>query len=155
MKVTYLEGDEDDESELPTGEKTIYSGQVINCDLDKMLIHVRWPGSDGDDWVSLLEDDWEWIDGGRPSKAELAAALKRRRSKKELQPRQEFAAAAAGATAAPPSPPPPPPPPKVVPKVVDLKVDSTARSQHPSWCKALKRRPPLLAAAPCRPARLP
>ena len=40
MKVTYLEGDEDDETELPTGEKSIYTGQVVNCDLEKMLIHM-------------------------------------------------------------------------------------------------------------------
>ena len=64
MKVTYLEGaGEEDEEPDPTAEKTVYTGQVINCDLDLMLIHVRWPGSDGDDWVSLLEDDWDWIDG--------------------------------------------------------------------------------------------
>ena len=133
VKVTYLEGDEDDETELPTGEKSIFTGQVVNCDLEKMLIHVRWPNGDGDDWVSLLEDDWEWIDGGRPSKAELAAALKRRKIKKDSQPQPESPAAAAGSGPPPrPSPPPPPPP----PRAVDLKVDSTERSQH--LCAAVK-----------------
>jgi len=51
VRVTYLEGNEDDETELPTGEKSVYTGQVVNCDLEKMLIHVRWPGGEGDDWV--------------------------------------------------------------------------------------------------------
>jgi len=140
VRVTYLEGNEDDEEALPTGEKSVYTGQVVNCDLEKMLIHVRWPGGEGDDWVSLLEDDWEWVDGGRPTKDELAAALKRRKPKKDSHlPPPEPAAAVT-----PPRPPPPPPPP---PKAVDLKVDSTERSQHlAAAVKTLGGMSPQLAA---------
>ena len=138
VRVTYLEGNEDDETALPTGEKSVYTGQVVNCDLEKMLIHVRWPGGEGDDWVSLLEDDWEWVDGGRPTKDELAAALKRRKPKKDSHlPPPEPAAAVT-----PPRPPPPPPP-----KAVDLKVDSTERSQHlAAAVKTLGGMSPQLAA---------
>ena len=49
MKVSYA-----DEEDAATS--TTHFGTVINCDLEKMLVCVQWPGEEGEnDWVSLLE----------------------------------------------------------------------------------------------------
>lgn len=115
--------------------KTPYLGRVTDCDLDKLLLSVLFMGEQSIDWVSLTEDEWKWVDGGRPSKLELGAALKRLRPPKQ-------------ATYASKTPGPKPPPPEP-PKPVNLRVDSPERALQ--IARAVRA---LTGASPERPARL-
>ena len=222
MRVSYLD-DEQDEGDGYTsntsGRKTVYAGQVVDCNLEQMALFVLFPGEDEGDWataavqsrprlrglraagrdgrpgpaeratapratrpdsaailrlprqVSLLEDDWEWTDGGRPSMKELTVANKRRRAAAATAAAATVAAGSvapgggrggggrgrgrgrgrqqtpSSSTSGPPPPastPPPPPP----PKVVDLNVDSVERThQLLAMVKALRGPNPQRAAA--------
>ena len=67
LMVSYIEDEE-------TGALTHYRARIINWDLEKFLLCVQWvdeastePGGAAEDadWISLVEDDWSWVDGER------------------------------------------------------------------------------------------
>lgn len=64
---------------------TSHRARVINWDLDKFLLCAEWvdepdtneDGSPKADWISLVEDDWRWMDCRRPDKQTVKHAFRR------------------------------------------------------------------------------
>jgi hypothetical protein len=94
VRVAYLE-DED------STEPTMFDGRITNIDTNEMAILVEFEDSQSE-WVSLIEDDWEWADMGTPEREMVADAVRRRG---ELPPfprngASPYAAVAAGSSSA-------------------------------------------------------
>ncbi len=81
LVVSYLE---DEESDVLTD----YGADIIDCDLDKFMLCVKFHNHEPDpddpddtggiEWVSLIEDEWKWTDIERPQKPDLGKALNER-----------------------------------------------------------------------------
>lgn len=70
VRVAYLE-DED------STEPTMFDGRITNVDANEMTVLVEFEDSQSE-WVSLLEDDWEWADMETPERELVADAVRRR-----------------------------------------------------------------------------
>ena len=92
VRVAYLE-DEDSE------EPTTYEGTVISLDVEEMGIQVQFEGSTSE-WVSLLEDDWGWVDMEKPELPALEEAVRRRAEHMEAKRSGGVRGDAAGSSAA-------------------------------------------------------
>ena len=89
IDVAYLE----DEA---SGAVSNHRARIINWDLDKFLLCVEWAEQSGDsqtpldaDWISLVDDDWSWLDGARPPKQVVKAAFRSMRQQKKAARQQQ------------------------------------------------------------------
>ena len=75
IEVWYVEDEEDQYEEAKS-----YEGRIINCDLERFTVQVTFHGYEDDeaDWVSILDDDWKWLDMDRPTEQQLIAAVRLR-----------------------------------------------------------------------------
>ena len=89
INVSYLEDDKDPSS--------IYHCEavVINWDLDKFLLCVQFVAEQGDvaesepEWISLVEDEWSWLDGDRPPQDMVRVAFKKRKAEQRKLAKQQ------------------------------------------------------------------
>jgi hypothetical protein len=94
VRVAYLE-DED------STEPMMFGGRIIDVNAGDMAILVEFDDSQSE-WVSLLEDEWEWTDMEAPDREAVADALSRRvqlppASKKKSSPKVPATAASSSA----------------------------------------------------------
>lgn len=92
IKVAFLESKRDQRS------KRYFQAKVLNWDLNKFLLYVLWVApepSDDPDWISLVDDEWSWIQGDRPPQALMKECFKKMRAELKLatQPSKQVARA--------------------------------------------------------------
>lgn len=93
IEVSYLD-------EKSPGRMIDYRARVVNWDLDKFLLCVEWEedgeesnGEAESDWISLVEDEWRWIDGRRPDKSVVKQAFRNQKKQVMKQMKQRKKAA--------------------------------------------------------------
>ena len=78
MRVSYLEGDDDDDIGDGDGDdgKTLvhFDVKIVHTNLEGFELEVEFKTDAQNEWVDLLEDDWAWHDCNMPKKEVLAQA---------------------------------------------------------------------------------
>ena len=68
INVTYAEDEEGNNA-------STFEASVIDCELQNFMLFAAFTNGDEPEWVSLIEDDWSWIDCEPPVKSDLFEAL--------------------------------------------------------------------------------
>ena len=78
LRISYLE---DEESDMMSH----YEAECIDTGLQDLNVLAAFQNGDEPEWVSLIEDDWSWLDCEIPDKEGMREALQNHRCNEELQ----------------------------------------------------------------------
>ena len=68
-------------SEESTGDVEHFTASVVNIDEEKMLLFVAWDDGGTQEWVSMEEDEWQWLDVERPTTKDIKAVLEKHKQR--------------------------------------------------------------------------